>query len=107
MGVSKLLLFSEFRTPLTRQSKCHRALFCIVLFLISLWAEGNNSRLWNLTRQGSSADHVCIGEIQGCVQHEIGFYNLSSLLADVIKQTGTLQWDSAFIPKLEKKKNIR
>lgn len=50
-----------------------------------------------LTREGSAAHQVCVGEVEGGVEQEVGLDDPASLLTDVIEQAGTLQRDTALV----------
>lgn len=57
-----------------------------------------------LTREGGAAHQVCVGEVEGGVEQEVGLDDPASLLTDVIEQPGTLQRDTALVAILGKEK---
>lgn len=57
-----------------------------------------------LTREGGAAHQVGVGEVERGVQHEVGFDDSASLLADVVEEPGALQWDTALVAILGKEK---
>lgn len=57
-----------------------------------------------LTGEGGAAHQVGVGEVERGVQHEVGLDDPASLLADVVEEAGTLQWDTALVAVLGKEK---
>ena len=48
-----------------------------------------------LTRDGGPTHQVCVGEVQGGVEQEVGLDDAPGSLADVVEQTGALERHSA------------
>lgn len=50
----------------------------------------------------SAAHQVGVGEVEGCVQAEVGLHDTPNLLCHVIVHVGTLQRNFPFLPKLQR-----
>lgn len=54
------------------------------------------------TFYGSAAHQVGIGEVEGCVQAEVGLHDTPNLLGHIVVHVGTLQRNLPFLPKLQR-----
>lgn len=61
----------------------------------------------SVTYDGCAAHEVCVGEVQGGVEEEVGLHDASGSLADVIEETSALHRHSTFVAVLRKKNKIK